>query len=103
MKTADSPGVAEKLIEAATAASPRRRYTCGKVARQVIPERMFDKSLRKLMGLPGQSVPLASFAPLPNDSPQSSLVLFALHLLERLPRVAEGVDAGRDAAIDSDL
>lgn len=59
MKTADSPKiVAEKLIEAVTAASPRRRYTCGKVARQVsvlrrfVPEGMFDKSLRKQMGLP---------------------------------------------------
>ena len=59
MKTADSPEVvAEKLIEAATTASPRLRYTCGKVARQVsvlrrfVPERMFDKSLRKQMRLP---------------------------------------------------
>ncbi len=59
MKTADDPEViAENLIEAATAVSPRRRYTCGKVARQVsvlrrfVPERMFDKSLRKQMGLP---------------------------------------------------
>ena len=59
MKTADSPDViAENLIEAATAVSPRRRYTCGKAARQVsvlrrfVPERMFDKSLRKQMRLP---------------------------------------------------
>ena len=59
MKTADSPDVvAERVVEAATTASPRRRYTCGKVARQVsilrrfVPERMFDKSLRKQMGLP---------------------------------------------------
>ena len=59
MKTADAPEVViESLIEAATAASPRRRYTCGKVARQVsvlrrfVPERMFDKSLRKQMRLP---------------------------------------------------
>jgi hypothetical protein len=58
MKTADGPDVvAEKVIEAVTAASPRRRYTCGKAARQVsilrrfVPERMFDKSLRKQMGL----------------------------------------------------
>lgn len=57
MKTADNPDVvAEKLIEAVTASLPRRRYTCGKVARQVstlrrfVPERMFDKSLRKQMG-----------------------------------------------------
>jgi short-subunit dehydrogenase len=59
MNTADAPEVViESLIEAATAASPRRRYTCGKVARQVsvlrrfVPERMFDKSLRKQMRLP---------------------------------------------------
>jgi short-subunit dehydrogenase len=60
MKTADSPEVvAERLIEAVTASLPRRRYTCGKVARQVstlrrfAPEGMFDKSLRKQMRLPG--------------------------------------------------
>jgi len=59
MKTADNPRVvAERVVEAATTASPRRRYTCGKIARQVrvlrrfVPERMFDKSLRKQMGLP---------------------------------------------------
>jgi len=59
MKTADSPDVvAERVVEAATTASPRHRYTCGKMARQVsilrrfVPERMFDKSLRKQMGLP---------------------------------------------------
>ena len=59
MKTADSPEiVAEKLIEAATAATPRRRYTCGRIARQVsvlrrfAPEKIFDKSLRKQMRLP---------------------------------------------------
>jgi short-subunit dehydrogenase len=59
MNTADSPEVVvESLIEAATAASPGRRYTCGKVARQVsvlrrfVPEQMFDKSLRRQMRLP---------------------------------------------------
>ena len=59
MKTADSPDVvAERVVEAATTSSPRQRYTCGKMARQVsilrrfVPERMFDKSLRKQMGLP---------------------------------------------------
>jgi short-subunit dehydrogenase len=59
MKTADSPEVvAERVVEAATTASPRQRYTCGKMARQVsvlrrfVPARMFDKSLRKQMGLP---------------------------------------------------
>jgi hypothetical protein len=57
MKTADSPDVvAERIIEAATTPSPGHRYTCGKVARKVsvlrrfVPERMFDKSLRKQMG-----------------------------------------------------
>jgi len=56
MITADAPEVVvESLIEAATAASPRRRYTCGKAARQVsvlcrfVPEGMFDKTLRKRM------------------------------------------------------
>ena len=59
MKTADRPEiVAERLVEAATTASPRLRYTCGKIARKVsmlrrfVPEQMFDKSLRKQMGLP---------------------------------------------------
>ena len=59
MKTADRPEiVAERIVEAATTKSPRLRYTCGKTARQVsvlrrfVPERMFDKSLRKQMGLP---------------------------------------------------
>ena len=59
MKTADSPEiVAERVVEAATTTSPRLRYTCGRMARQVsilrrfVPERMFDKSLRKQMGLP---------------------------------------------------
>jgi short-subunit dehydrogenase len=59
MKTADNPDiVAERVLEAVTTKSPRLRYTCGKMARQVsvlrrfVPERMFDKSLRKQMGLP---------------------------------------------------
>jgi short-subunit dehydrogenase len=59
MTIADNPEVVvENLIEAATAVSPRHRYTCGKAARQVsvlrrfVPERMFDKSLRKQMRLP---------------------------------------------------
>jgi hypothetical protein len=51
--------VIKSLVEAATAASLRRRYSCGKVTRQVtvlrrfVPERMFDKSIRKQMRLPG--------------------------------------------------
>ncbi|WP_235983492.1 oxidoreductase [Bradyrhizobium australiense] len=59
MKTADKPEiVAKRVVEAATTASPRHRYTCGKMAGQVsvlrrfVPERMFDKSLRKQLGLP---------------------------------------------------
>jgi short-subunit dehydrogenase len=59
MKTADSPEVvAEMVVEAATTTSPHQRYACGKKARQVstlrrfVPARMFDKSLRKQMGLP---------------------------------------------------
>jgi short-subunit dehydrogenase len=59
MKAADSPEiVAERVEQAATTTSPRLRYTCGKMARQVsilrrfVPERMFEKSLRKQMGLP---------------------------------------------------
>ena len=59
MTTADPPEVvADTVLQAATAARPRRRYTAGKVARQVsvlrrfAPAEMFDKSLRKQMRLP---------------------------------------------------
>jgi short-subunit dehydrogenase len=59
MTTADPPEVvAEAVLLAATARYPRRRYTAGKVARQVsvlrrfAPAAMFDKSLRKQMRLP---------------------------------------------------
>jgi short-subunit dehydrogenase len=59
MKTADSPEiVAKAVLKASTAASPRRRYTAGAMARQVsllhrfVPESAFDKSLRKQMRLP---------------------------------------------------
>ncbi|MCK2053023.1 oxidoreductase [Methylobacterium sp. 37f] len=59
MATADAPEVvARRVVEAAAAAVPRRRYTAGKVARQVsllrrfAPAHLFDKSLRKQMGLP---------------------------------------------------
>jgi short-subunit dehydrogenase len=59
MTTADPPEVvADAVLQAATAARPRRRYTAGKVARQVsvlrrfAPSGMFDKSLRKQMRLP---------------------------------------------------
>ena len=58
MTTADPPEVvADAVLLAATAARPRRRYTVGKVARQIsllrrfAPAEMFDKSLRKQMRL----------------------------------------------------
>jgi NAD(P)-dependent dehydrogenase (short-subunit alcohol dehydrogenase family) len=57
--TGDAPDVvARTILEAATALRPRRRYTAGKMARQVsflrrfVPEAAFDKSLRKQNGLP---------------------------------------------------
>ena len=56
---ADSPElVASAVVKAATAANPHRRYTAGRMARQVsllrrfVPESAFDKSLRKQMRLP---------------------------------------------------
>jgi NAD(P)-dependent dehydrogenase (short-subunit alcohol dehydrogenase family) len=59
MKVADSPElVASAIVKAATAATPRARYTAGRMARQVsllrrfVPESAFDKSLRKQMRLP---------------------------------------------------
>ena len=59
MTTADAPEiVARTILEAATAAAPRRRYAAGKMARQVsllrrfVPASAFDKSLRKQNGLP---------------------------------------------------
>jgi short-subunit dehydrogenase len=59
MTTADPPQVAaDAVLQAATAARPRRRYTAGKITRQVsvlrrfAPAEMFDKSLRKQMRLP---------------------------------------------------
>jgi NAD(P)-dependent dehydrogenase (short-subunit alcohol dehydrogenase family) len=57
--TGDAPEVvARTILEAATVASPRRRYAAGKIARQVaflrrfVPAAAFDKSLRKQNGLP---------------------------------------------------
>ena len=50
--------MADAVLQAATAARPRRRYTAGKIARQVsvlrrfAPAELFDKSLRKQMRLP---------------------------------------------------
>ncbi len=59
MKVADSPAlVASAVVKASTAATPRRRYTAGRMARQVsllrrfVPESAFDRSLRKQMRLP---------------------------------------------------
>ncbi|HZP75960.1 MAG TPA: oxidoreductase [Pseudolabrys sp.] len=54
----DPKVVAQAVVKAATAAMPRRRYTAGKLARQVrflrrfVPESAFDKSLRKQNNLP---------------------------------------------------
>ncbi|TMJ33586.1 MAG: oxidoreductase [Alphaproteobacteria bacterium] len=59
MLTADLPEiVAEVVLQAASAQHLRRRYTAGKVARQIsilrrfAPVQMFDKSMRKQMRLP---------------------------------------------------
>lgn len=59
MKNADAPElVASAVVKASTAATPRPRYTAGRMARQVsllrrfVPESAFDKSLRKQMRLP---------------------------------------------------
>src|SRR3954468_19412456 len=59
MKTADTPElVASAVLNASTQASPRRRYTAGRAARQIsllrrfVPTAAFDKSLRKQMRLP---------------------------------------------------
>jgi NAD(P)-dependent dehydrogenase (short-subunit alcohol dehydrogenase family) len=59
MTTADPPEVvAGAVLQAATAQRPQRRYTAGKVARQIsvlrrfVPAEMFDKSLRRRMRLP---------------------------------------------------
>jgi short-subunit dehydrogenase len=59
MAIADAPEiVAETVLTAAEASVPQRRYTAGKVARQIsllrrfAPAQLFDKSLRKQMHLP---------------------------------------------------
>ncbi|ATE65751.1 oxidoreductase [Rhizorhabdus dicambivorans] len=59
MPKGDLPeGVADTVVQAATAASPRRRYTSGKLAwqisllRRLAPAGIFDKSLRKQLRLP---------------------------------------------------
>ena len=56
MPKADSP--ADVVLRAATATRPRRRYTAGKIARQISllcrlsPAEIFDKGLRKQLRLP---------------------------------------------------
>jgi NAD(P)-dependent dehydrogenase (short-subunit alcohol dehydrogenase family) len=59
MTRGDAPDVvAATILQAATAAVPKRRYAAGKMARTVtllrrfVPESAFDKSLRKQNGLP---------------------------------------------------
>ena len=59
MPKADPPElVADVVVRAATDRRPRRRYTAGKIARQIsllrrfVPAPMFDKSLRKELRLP---------------------------------------------------
>ena len=59
MPKADPPElVADVVLRAATDGRPRRRYTAGKIARQIsllrrfAPAEMFDKSLRKQLRLP---------------------------------------------------
>ncbi|MEP7007320.1 MAG: oxidoreductase [Sphingomonas bacterium] len=62
MPVADPPEiVAQAIVQAATATRPRRRYTTGKLARQIsllrrfAPAGMFDKSLRKQLRLSAAS------------------------------------------------
>jgi short-subunit dehydrogenase len=59
LATGDDPSVvAQTILRAAREDTPRLRYPVGKAARQIsllrrfVPSRMFDKSLRKQMGLP---------------------------------------------------
>jgi NAD(P)-dependent dehydrogenase (short-subunit alcohol dehydrogenase family) len=59
MEKGDAPEVVAKtVLAAATDPAPKRRYTAGKLARQVsllrrfVPASAFDKSLRKQLGLP---------------------------------------------------
>jgi hypothetical protein len=59
MEKGDAPDVvAEAILSAATDPAPKRRYTAGRMARQVnflrrfVPAFAFDKSLRKQLGLP---------------------------------------------------
>ncbi|MCK1395211.1 oxidoreductase [Bradyrhizobium sp. 1] len=67
VETGDAPEVvADMVVKAANAATPRRRYTAGKVARQVslmrrfLPESFVDKGLRKYNKLPLELTPPAS-------------------------------------------
>ncbi|MCK1721504.1 SDR family NAD(P)-dependent oxidoreductase [Bradyrhizobium sp. 141] len=72
----DAPEVvADMVVKAATAATPRRRYTAGKVARQVslmrrfLPESFVDRGLRKYNRLP-----LELTSPVLSTSPASQAV-----------------------------
>ncbi|MEO6216818.1 MAG: hypothetical protein ABIO86_12365 [Sphingomonas sp.] len=62
MPVADPPEiVAQTIVQAAIAARPRRRYTAGRIARQIsllrrcAPAGMFDKSLHKQLRLSAAS------------------------------------------------
>jgi len=59
LATGDDPSVvAETILRAAKDPTPHLRNPAGKAAKQIsllrriVPSRMFDKSLRKQMGLP---------------------------------------------------
>lgn len=59
VEAGDAPEVvADTVVKAATDAAPKRRYTAGKLARQVslmrrfLPESLVDKNLRKFSNLP---------------------------------------------------
>jgi short-subunit dehydrogenase len=59
LATGDDPSVvAQTILRAASDAAPGLRYPAGKAAKQIsllrrlVPSKMFDKSLRKQMGLP---------------------------------------------------
>lgn len=76
VETGDAPEVvADMVVKAANAATPRRRYTAGKVARQVslmrrfLPESFVDRGLRKYNRLP-----LELTSPVLSTSPASQAV-----------------------------
>lgn len=76
IETGDAPEVvADMVVKAVTAATPRRRYTAGKVARQIslmrrfLPESFVDRGLRKFNRLPLELTP-----PVLSTSPASQAV-----------------------------